>query len=276
MDKIQVKIAWFGKHFGEEPPLVGNNHQGAGAIFFSNCHLHCVFCQNYQISQAGQGRFYQAKQLADIMLDLQKSGAANIDLVSPTLWWQPIKQSIILAKSQGLILPVVWNSNAYESVHIIKELAGLIDIYLPDFKYGDENVGYKYSGIKKYPVIAIKAIREMLNQVGQLEFNESGLTKKGMIIRHLVLPNNLENSFKALKILADIDKNIYFSLMNQYVPLYRAIKFNEINRQLSREEYQRAVDYFYELGLVNGWLQEEASQTSLIPDFNKKQPFDNI
>jgi len=273
MDKTQIKIAWFGRHFGEEPPLVGNKNQGAGTIFFSNCHLHCVFCQNYQISQHREGQFYQVKQLADIMLGLQKSGAINIDLVSPTLWWQPIKQSIILAKSQGLILPIVWNSNTYESVYILKELAGLIDIYLPDFKYGDENAGYKYSNIKKYPLTAIRAIKEMLNQVGQLKFDESGLATRGMIIRHLVLPNNLENSFKALEMLARIDKNIYFSLMNQYVPLYRAREFNEINRQLSGVEYQQVVDYFYELGLANGWIQAGASQTTLVPDFKKEQPF---
>ena len=273
MNQSEVKIAWFGKHFGEEPPLTGHQAQGAGTIFFSHCHLHCVFCQNFQISQQGQGRFYQTEQLAKIMLDLQDSDAVNIDLVSPTLWWQPLKQAIISAKRRGLTVPIVWNSNAYESLDLLREFTGLIDIYLPDFKYGDANVGLKYSGIKNYPETALGAIGEMFKQVGYLQVDRGGLATKGLIVRHLVLPNKLENSFKALECLAGFLKNIHISLMNQYTPLYRAAEFAEINRSLSAKEYEQVVDYFYELGLVNGWVQAEMNGPDLVPDFKKKQPF---
>ena len=266
-----VKVAWFGKHFGEEPPLVGSN--GAGGIFFAGCNLRCVFCQNYQISQGKVGqKEYSVEQLVEIMLGLQKQGAENIDLVSPTIWFQQIKEAILAAKSRGLEVPVVWNSNAYESRQLLKEVEGIVGIYLPDFKYGDDRVALRYSNAKNYSGIAKKAIEEMLGQVGNLKL-EQGIAKKGVIIRHLVLPNNLENSFKALEIIASIDKNIYLSLMSQYCPLHRAGEFPEINQEVSQEEFQQVFEHAQKLGLENGWIQQKESRKAFVPDFAEKEPF---
>lgn len=272
----KIKIAWYGKHFGEEPPLVGDKNQGSGTIFFSGCNLHCIFCQNFQISQQGVGEFFLVEEVVDMMLELQKQGAVNINLVTPTIWFEQIKSAIIAAKKQGLILPIVWNSNGYERVEMIKSLKGLIDIYLPDLKYGDDEVAFKYSKIKNYSIVALAAIKEMYNQVGNLIVDEKGLAKKGLIVRHLVLPSNFENSFKALKMIADIDKKINVSLMNQYSPLFNVKNYPEINRKVTDEEIQKVIDYFLSLGLENGWTQTEKSSDILIPDFNKKKPFKKI
>lgn len=272
-DSQKVKIAWFGKHFGEEPPLTGNERQGSGAIFFSGCQLRCVFCQNYQISQEGLGKEYSVGQLIEMMLDLQKQGAVNINLVSPTIWWPKIKQAIITAQTKGLNLPIVWNSNAYESVAILKEMAGLVDIYLPDFKYGDDKIGLKYSKAGNYSKVAKSALQEMLRQVGHLKVDSRGLAQKGIIVRHLILPNNLDNSFKVLKILAGIDNSLAVSLMNQYYPIFRANHYPEINRELSLAEFEKVFQYLLEQGLENGWVQEAGSGQRLIPDFAKQNPF---
>ncbi len=280
-----MKIAWYGKHFGEEPPLAGNKRQGAcpvsrengfygaGGVFFSGCNLRCVFCQNYQISQEGLfNREVTSQELAEIILDLEKQGSVNIDLVTPTIWFKQIKEALIIAKKNGLKIPIVWNSNGYESVEIIKEMTGLIDIYLPDFKYGIDKTGWKYSGIKKYPQIAKIAISEMYRQVGNLEIKDE-LAKKGLIVRHLVLPDNLENSYRALDIVAGIDKNIYISLLNQYFPAFKAKEFSEINREVTEEEFEKAQDYALKLGFENGWIQTERSCETLLPDFKKANPF---
>lgn len=261
--KNTIKIAWYGKHFGEEPPLTGKSSQGAGGIFFSGCHLHCVFCQNYQISQDKLGKDYSVAELVKIMLDLQKQGAINIDLVTPTIWSSQIIEAVKKAREQGLKLPIIWNSNGYESTAMIKSLKGIVDIYLPDFKYGIEEIGFKYSGIKKYPEIAEKAIREMIKQAG----------RKNVIVRHLVIPNNLENSFKALEILADIDNKINISLMSQYYPLYQAKNHPEINRPVTADEWQKINDHLENLGFENGWVQDLDSSDVFIPDFTKKEPF---
>lgn len=273
MNQKSIKIAWYGKHFGEEPPLVGDKSQGAGGIFFSGCNLQCVFCQNHQISQGKVGqKEYSVEQLAEIMLDLQKQGAVNVDLVSPTIWILPIKEAILIAKNRGLVIPIAWNSNAYESEQLLKKMEGLVDIYLPDFKYGDDKIALKYSNAKNYSKIAEKAIREMLRQVGNLKL-ERGIAKKGIIVRHLILPDNLENSFEALKIIASVDKNIYLSLMNQYYPLHNAKKFSEINKPVSKEEFEKVLDFALSLGLENGWVQQEGSSKTLVPDFTKEKPF---
>jgi putative pyruvate formate lyase activating enzyme len=269
----KIKIAWSGKHFGEEPPLVGNNNQGAGAIFFSGCNLRCVFCQNYQISQEKTGQDYTIEQLAEIMIDLQKQGAINIDLVSPTLWWQQIKEAIILAKKSGLKIPIIWNSNAYEAVNILKEMKGLIDIYLPDFKYGDDKLAFKYSGVRHYVKIAKAAINEMLGQVGYLKIDKDGLARKGMIIRHLILPNNVDNSLKALEILHQFRPHGYYSLMSQYYPIYRAKEFSELSRKINNLEYDLIKKKLEDLGLTNGWVQELDSSEYYAPDFTKTNPF---
>ncbi len=270
MNKVQ--IAWFGKYFWEEPVLVGNREQGTGAIFFSGCNLHCVFCQNYQISQEGRGKFYNVNDLVDILLHLQEIGAVTIDLVSPTIWWEPIKEALVLAKKKGLKIPIIWNSNSYEDVSVLKRLKGLVDIYLPDFKYGDDKIAWRYSGVKNYSSIAFKAIQEMFSQVGLLKLDDNSIAKKGIIVRHLILPSNTENSFSVLKLLSQINKDIAVSLMNQYCPVYKAKDYPEINRKVIQEEFIKVLDYFSSLGFNNGWTQEDTDDT-LLPDFQKKDPF---
>lgn len=266
-----VKIAWFGKHFGEEPPLVGK--KGSGTIFFTGCNLGCVYCQNYQISQQNVGQEYSIQELAKIMLQLQEEGVLNINLVTPTIWAEPIKEAIGGAKKEGLIIPVVWNSNAYESKELIKGLEGLVDIYLPDFKYGDNDLAFKYSGIKNYVEKAKETIKEMREQVGNLKVSKEGIAKKGIIVRHLILPNNIENSFKALKYIREIDQNIYINLMSQYEPVNRAKDFPEINRNINQKEFEKVFNYLLELGFENGWAQDLESHSLFLPDFTKKKPF---
>jgi len=272
MNKQKVKIAWYGLHFGEEPPLVGPAQQGAGTIFFSGCNLHCVFCQNWQISRQDRGREHSTEELVQIMFDLQKQGAANIDLVTPTPWRREIREALIIAKGRGLSIPVAWNSNAYENAAGLKKLKGLIDIYLPDFKYGDDEAALKYSRAPKYSSVAETAIREMLAQAGGLKI-ENGIAQSGVIIRHLILPNNLPNTFLALEKIAAIDKKIYLSLMSQYYPVYRAAEFPEINCSVTAKEVAAAEKKKFALGLENGWTQESGTGAIFLPDFSKKNPF---
>ncbi|MFA6146309.1 MAG: radical SAM protein [Patescibacteria group bacterium] len=273
MLKKIIKIAWIGKHFGEEPPLIGNKNQGAGGIFFSGCNLRCVFCQNFQISQQKLAeKEYSIEELTDIMLNLQKQKAINIDLVTPTIWLPYIKEAIVLAKKRGLIIPIVWNSNAYEKVEALKQMEGLVDIYLPDFKYGDDEIAFKYSGIKNYTATAISAIKEMLRQVGYLK-TKNNIAYKGIILRHLILPNNIQNSLQVLEQTALIDKNIHISLMNQYYPLYNAKDFKEIDQCVSDEEFNKVCKHALNLGFNNGWIQEKDSSRIFIPDFTLKNPF---
>lgn len=274
----KLKIAWSGIHTGEEPPLIP-----AGGIFFTGCNLHCIFCQNYQISQENLGKFYSIEELVNIMLDLQTQGAVNIDLVTPTIWWKQIKPAIILARERELTLPIVWNSNGFDDLEILKEMKDLVDIYLPDFKYSDDEMAYKYSGIKNYVETVKLAIKEMLDQVVPPQRDpdshretlliENNIAKKGIVVRHMVLPNNLANSFGVLQMLSEIDKKIHISLMNQYFPMHKAGEYPEINRIVSEEEFNQVYEYLQELGFTNGWAQGEKSQQFLIPDFRKEEPF---
>jgi len=267
-DLKKIKIAWFGLHAGEEPPLVP-----AGGIFFSGCNLRCAFCQNFQISQSGLGRLCSVAELTDIMLQLQAAGAINIDLVTPTIWAAEIKEAIRLAKEKGLEIPIVWNSNGYEKIETLRTLEGLVDIYLPDFKYGDAGLAEKYSGIKNYPAVAEAAIREMWRQVGRLEI-KNGRARRGLIIRHMVLPDNLENSFAVLEKIAAISPDIHVSLMNQYFPLYGAARFPELGRTVTADEFEQVYEYSRAAGLGDGWIQSEDSRENLIPDFTKEKPFE--
>lgn len=269
MSGKEVKIAWFGKHFGEEPPLVGNETQGAGGIFFSGCNLRCVFCQNFQISQQGIGKYYSVAELAKIMTDLQSQGAVNIDLVTPTIWWKQIAEAVALAKQNGLAIPVVWNSNAYEAVAILRRVEDVVDVYLPDFKYGDDTLALKYSGIRKYSEVAIAAIREMLKQKGNFDAEKN----KGVIVRHLILPGCVENSIRALELLAEINPNLHISLMRQYVPVHKACDFPEINRRVTDEEFTEVYNALLDLGFENGWVQDEEDASAFLPDFTKAYPF---
>lgn len=269
---MPIKISWHGKHFGEEPPLVGSEKQGSGTIFFSHCNLKCVFCQNYQISQEGLGKPCSIEGLADMMLGLQEQGAVNINLVSPTLWWQSIAKAIRQIRPISLMIPVVWNSNGYESVAMLKELEGLVDIYLPDFKYSDDSLALKYSGVKNYTQTALTAITEMWRQTGLLT-TRNGIAQKGLIVRHLVLPRAVQNSLGVLNLLKKIDTQIHISLMSQYQPLFKAKCFPELIRPLSQEEFDCVHNHLINLEFENGWVQELKGKKSLVPDFEKKVPF---
>ena len=267
-----VKIAWYGLHFGEEPPLVLD--KGAGTIFFTGCNLKCVYCQNYQISQKNLGADYSISQLSDIMLSLEKQGALNIDLVSPTIWSSQIKPAIIRARGQCLKLPIIWNSNAYENKDMLANMAGLVDVYLPDFKYGDDGLALKYSGVKNYAAKAKEAIGEMLSQVGNLKLSNNGEAKQGVLVRHLVLPGQTENSLKALDFIKGINANLHVSLMSQYEPVFKAKELPGLDRSLYPEEFEKVFNHLLKLGLDNGYVQELSSHKVFMPDFTKVNPFE--
>ncbi|EKD43718.1 MAG: Radical SAM protein, partial [uncultured bacterium] len=240
---MQIKIGWYGKHFGEEPPLVGDKNQGAGGVFFSNCNLRCVFCQNIQISHQGMGKDYSVDELVKIMLDLQNQGAINIDLVTPTIWWKQIKEATEIARAKGLKIPLMWNSNAFEPKQLLRNMNGVVDIYVPDFKYSDDELAFKYSGIKNYSQAAKTAIKEMLWQVGSFKTDKKGVGERGVIVRHMVLPNNIQNSIGVLDALAEIDTNLHISLMRQYFPLNDLTKYPELTREVNDEEWGVIYDY---------------------------------
>ena len=249
-----IKLAMASIHNFEEPCISGEN--GSGTVFFSNCNMNCVFCQNYKISQQGLGREISIKELAEIFIDEQNKNAENINLVTPTMYVYHIIEAIKIAKNKGLKIPIVYNSNGYENVETIKKLDGYIDIYLPDLKYYDDDLAFKYSGVKNYFENATSAIKEMYNQVGSPVLDENGMMKKGLIIRHLVLPNNIQNSRDVLKWINDnIDKNVFVSVMAQYFPTNKAKDFPEINRKLTKEEYEEIENYLYSLDLDNGYIQ---------------------
>ncbi len=264
-DKVKVALASI--HNFEEPCISGE--KGSGTVFFSNCNLRCIFCQNYKISQLGLGKEISIEELADIFIDEQNKNVENINLVTPTMYVYQIIEAIKIARSKGLYIPIVYNSNGYENVETIKKLKGYIDIYLPDLKYSNDKISYKYSGIKHYFESATAAIKEMYNQVGNPVLDENGIMKKGLIIRHLVLPNNLQNSKDILKWINDnMDKNVFVSVMAQYFPTHMAKEFPEINRKLTKEEYEEIEDYLYSLDLDNGYIQELGEhEEEYVPDF---------
>ena len=251
----KIKIALYSVHKFEEPCISGKS--GSGTIFFSNCNMNCIYCQNYEISQLGKGREISIEELANIMLQQQERGVENINLVTPTSYTLQIIEAIKLAKKQGLKIPIVYNTNGYENVETLKMLEGLIDIYLPDLKYYYKELGKKYSNVNNYFEIATKAIKEMYRQVGQPILNENDVMEKGLMIRHLILPNNIENSKKILKwIKENIDNNVYVSIMAQYFPTYKAKETSNLNRKLTQKEYEEIENYLYSLKLENGYIQE--------------------
>ena len=264
-DKVKVALASI--HNFEEPCISGE--KGSGTVFFSNCNLRCIFCQNYKISQLGLGEEISIEELADIFIDEQNKNVENINLVTPTMYVYQIIEAIKIARSKGLYIPIVYNSNGYENVETIKKLKGYIDIYLPDLKYSNDKISYKYSGIKHYFESATAAIKEMYNQVGNPVLDENGIMKKGLIIRHLVLPNNLQNSKDILKWINDnIEKKVFVSIMAQYFPTHKSNQFPEINRKLTKEEYEEIEDYLYSLDLDNGYIQELGEhEEEYVPDF---------
>ncbi len=262
-----VKIALSSKFFYEEPCISGT--KGSGAVFFSNCNLRCVYCQNYKISKEGKGKEISIKELADIFLNLQEEGACNINLVTPTIYALHIKEALILAKKNGLNIPVIYNSSGYENVDTIKELDGLIDVYLPDFKYCSNELGLKYSGVNKYFDFASSAILEMYKQVGHPIFDNNGIIKKGLIIRNLILPNNTKNTKNVLEwIVENIGKEAYVSIMAQYFPTNEAQNINELNRKITKKEYHIIEKYMYDLGLENGYFQSLGkNEEKYVPNF---------
>jgi putative pyruvate formate lyase activating enzyme len=269
---MTIKIAWFGKHFGEEPIISGT--KGSGTIFFSGCNLHCQFCQNYQISQEWIGTDYSISQLADIMLDLQKQGSHNINLVSPTIWITQIREAIVLAKQNGLIIPIVYNTNAYDNLEELKTLKGLIDIYLPDFKYSSDSLAEEYSKVKNYKEVASNCILEMIAQQPNNIIND-GIMERGVIIRHLILPNHVENTKNALDIINSFSKNVILSLMTQYNPLYKAKDILKLNRPINIDEYNDVMNYLNKFDFEEAFYQpfEENAKDTFVPDFNKENPF---
>ena len=251
----KIKIALYSIHNFEEPCISGE--KGSGTIFFSNCNMNCVFCQNYEISQLGRGKEITIEELADIMIKQQERNVQNINLVTPTSYVLHIIEAIKIARKKGLKIPIVYNTNGYESVETIKLLEGYIDIYLPDLKYYYNDLAKKYSKVDNYFEIATKAIQEMYRQVGAPVLDENGVMKKGLMIRHLILPNEVQNSKKILKwIKNNIDSNVYVSIMAQYFPTYKAKTIHEISRKITKEEYEKIENYLYELNLENGYIQE--------------------
>lgn len=244
---------------------------GSGTIFFTNCNLNCIYCQNYEVSQLGHGKEISITELSNIFLKQQKDGAENINLVTPTMYVYQIIEAIKIAKNNGFKIPIIYNSSGYENVETIKLLNGYIDVYLPDFKYYDNKLGEKYSNIKNYFEVASKAIYEMYLQVGLPQFNKDGIIQKGIIIRHLVLPNYIENTKNILHWIRDnLPKDIYVSIMAQYFPTFKAKDDPFLNRKLTENEYKEALDYLYSLDLENGYFQELGShEEEYVPDFNE-------
>lgn len=219
--------------------------------------MNCIFCQNYEISQLGKGKEITIEELADIMIKQQEKGVENINLVTPTSYALHIIEAIKIARKNGLYIPIVYNTNGYESVETLKMLEGYIDIYLPDLKYFYDELGKEYSKVNNYFEVVTKAIKEMYRQVGTPQLDDNGIMKKGLMIRHLILPNQVENSKQVLKwIKENIDNNVFVSIMAQYFPTYKAKEIEGLNRKLTKEEYEEVENYLYDLDLENGYIQE--------------------
>lgn len=263
----ELVVARYSLHMWEEPVISGD--KGSGTIFFSYCNLKCCFCQNYEISELHKGRIVSVDEFSDICLELQEKGASNINLVTPTHFVDLIVEGLRLAKKKGLDIPVVYNSSGFDSVEAIRLLDGLVDIYLPDLKYYDNRYGVKYSNVFDYFRFTCMAIEEMYRQVGKFEIDDNDMMKKGVIVRHLMLPGTLDDSKKIVNYLYDKYRdNIIISIMNQYTPV-RKLKYEELNRKVSDNEYDDLVNYAYDLGVRNAFIQEgETQMTSFIPDFD--------
>lgn len=227
-------------HFGEEDELVGSH--GSGTIFFSHCNLKCVFCQNYEISYCGEGREIGTGELAEIMLRLQRKGCHNINLVSPSHIVPQIVEGIFIAAKKGLDIPIVYNTGGYDLTDTLKLLDGIIDIYMPDIKFSDDEIAQKYLGIKKYYSIAKAAVKEMYSQVGSLKTDDGNIAYRGLIIRHLILPENLAGTGEIMRFISEeISKDTYVNIMTQYYPAYKASNYEKLSRRITRQEYENAV-----------------------------------
>lgn len=256
-------------HMWEEPCISGD--MGSGTVFFSGCNLKCVFCQNHSIALGDCGKAITIQRLAEIFLKLQQKGAANINLVTPTHYIPQIRDALLLAQKAGLTLPIVYNTGGYESVDTLRLLEGLVDIYLPDLKYYSSDLSLEFSHAADYFPVAAAAIREMYRQVGAPVFDEStGLMKRGMIVRHLLLPGQTKDSKKVLRHLYEtFGDNIYISIMSQYTPLPHVAHIPELNRKVTQGEYDRVVNFALSIGIENAFIQEgETAEESFIPPFD--------
>jgi len=241
-----VVSAW-NAHFGEEAVLVGKN--GSGTIFFTNCNLHCVYCQNYDISQLGYGKEISFDDLACIMVELQKRGCHNINFVTPTHMVYAILEALLIAVPMGLRIPLVYNTGGYDSVDTLRLLEGVFDIFMPDLKYSDAETGYELSGISDYPSVSQNAVREMYGQVGDLKTDSRGIAYRGILVRHLVLPNDRAGSKRVIDFCAGLSTNTYVNIMDQYRPAYRARECRDLGRRITRDEFAQTVQHALSMGL---------------------------
>ncbi len=244
-------LSSYGPHFGEESVLRG--WRGSGTVFFAGCNMRCVYCQNYEISQLKFGREVSPEELASVFLEVQAMGCHNLNLVTPShVVWQ-ILEALLIAVERGFKLPIVYNTSSYDSLQSLRLLDGVVDIYMPDLKYSDSKAAEKYSGVKNYWEVARKAVKEMYRQVGDLIIGEDGLAKRGVLIRHLVLPNDVAGSKRVMEFIAgELSKDAWVNIMDQYYPTYRAWEYPEISRRITPEEYWEVVEYAASLGIHRG------------------------
>ncbi|MEG1256051.1 radical SAM protein [Clostridium sp.] len=263
-----VKVAKAYGHMWEEPCISGS--KGSGTVFFSNCNLRCVFCQNYDISQGDKGKEISIERLSEIFLEQQAKGYHNINLVNPTHYIPQIISALDISKKLGLHIPIVYNSNGYENLEIIKNLKGYVDVYIPDLKYYNDKYAIKYSSAPNYFNIASKVIEEMVTQIGDPIFNDDGIMIKGVIIRHLMLPGLLFDSKKIVDYIYKIfGHRVFLSLMNQYTPMFKASEYPEINKPLNPKHYDSLIDHCVDLGYKNAFIQESGSNSTIyVPNFN--------
>lgn len=265
-DRVSVNIHQL--HYGEEPVISGT--RGSGTVFFAHCNMRCVFCQNHELSFDGNGKEMEPEKVASLMLELQGAGAHNVNLVTPTQYTPQLRTAIIAARKAGLVIPIVWNSNAYEDPETLKMLEGLVDIYLPDFKYADPEMSLRYSDTPDYPKWAKLSIAEMFRQVGHLRIGDDGIAEKGIMIRLLVLPGDINGIEGVLSWIHDrLGNQTCVSLMGQYYPVHRACEFHEINRHITPEEYEYALSVLEKYGFENGFVQEVGSSSEHTPKFRK-------
>ena len=251
----RVVVSSWNLHFGEEPPISG--YRGSGTIFFTHCNLRCCFCQNYPISQLGNGQEVEISELARMMVRLQKLGAHNINFVTPTHFVPQIVEALGIAIEEGLKIPLVYNSGGYDAEETLQLLDGIMDIYMPDAKYSTPESGRTYSKAADYFEVNKKALLEMHRQVGDLKMDKEGIAKRGLLIRHLVMPQDVVGSRKVLEFIArNISKNTYMSIMAQYHPAHLAFEFPEISRRIYKREYDAVLKMADELGLERGWRQD--------------------
>lgn len=264
----KLKVAYYSLHEWEEPVISGD--KGSGTIFFSNCNMKCIYCQNKKISTGGYGKVISNKRLGEIMLELQERGAHNINLVTPTHYVPQIASVLHKIKDKELKIPVVYNTSSYENVGTIMMMNGLVDVYLADLKYYDDNLSLNYSHCKNYFEIATMAIDEMYRQVGKFVLDDNGIMKKGLIIRVLVLPGHVDDAKKIIEyVYKTYGDDVLISIMSQYTPVNHCI-YNNLNRKLTKDEYDEIIDYALDLGITRAFMQEgEAAEESFIPNFDK-------